>query len=500
MSMTTASTTYFEQVAEQWDTLRSGYFTEAVRESAIAKAYLRPEMTVADVGAGTGFMAAGLAPLVSQVYVLDGSAAMLDMARRNLAHAKRDNVEFHAADGQSLPLPDASVDAVFANMYLHHCPEPLAAIREMVRVLRPGGRLVITDVDTHNYEWMRQEMADEWLGLDRAQMRAWFREAGLVNVLVDGTGQSCSAESHTLGAAITDASSREAKISVFVATGSRRVLGTREEVQAHYGEHAVSSGCSCSGSTQASEDSCCSSQEQGPNALQIGYSAEELAQVPPEAANLSLGCGNPVAMASLKPGQVVLDIGSGGGIDAFYAARRVGPAGKVIGLDMTPQMIERARKSAAEAGLSQVEFRLGNAQAMPIEDSTVDVILSNCVINLAEDKGKVFEEAYRVLKDGGRLSISDVVTDKALPMSLRGDAAKWGSCVHGALPEREYLDLIVQAGLQDIRTAASDLGGEFEGVRVYSLSVSARKGQATDDVPEIIPLKITSAQRQSCCG
>ena len=504
MSMTTASTTYFEQVAEQWDTLRTGYFTEAVRESAIAKAYLRPEMVVADVGAGTGFMAAGLAPLVNKVYVLDGSAAMLDVARRNLAHAKRDNVEFHEADGQSLPLPDGSVDAVFANMYLHHCPDPLAAIQEMVRVLRPGGRLVITDTDAHNYEWMRQEMADVWLGFDRAQIRAWFREAGLVNVLVDCTGQSCCAESHTLRATITDAARREAKISVFVAAGSTRVLGTREEVQAHYGQRVASndaeSGCSCSGTSQAGEDSCCSSSEQVPNALQIGYSAEELAQIPAEAANLSLGCGNPGAMASLRPGQVVLDIGSGGGIDAFYAARRVGPAGKVIGLDMTPQMIERARKSAAEAGLGQVEFRLGNAQALPIEDGTVDVILSNCVINLAEDKGKVFEEAYRVMKDGGRLSISDVVTEQALPMSLRGDARRWGDCVHGALPEREYLDLIAQAGFTDIKATPSGIGGEIEGVRAYSLSVSARKGKATDDVSEVIPLKLTTTQRKSCCG
>jgi ubiquinone/menaquinone biosynthesis C-methylase UbiE len=493
--MTTASTTYFEQVAEQWDTLRTGYFTEAVRESAIAKAYLRPEMVVADVGAGTGFMTAGLAPLVSRVYVLDGSAAMLAVARRNLAQF--DNVEFHEADGQSLPLPDGSVDAVFANMYLHHCPDPLAAIREMVRVLRPGGRLVITDVDTHSYEWMRQEMADVWLGFDRAQIRAWFREAGLVNILVDCTGESCCAESKN--PAITDASGREAKISVFVATGSTRVLGTQEEVQAHYGEHAES-GCSCSGTPQDGADSCCSSQEQASNALQIGYSTEELAQIPAEAANLSLGCGNPVAIASLRSGQVVLDIGSGGGIDAFYAAKRVGPTGKVIGLDMTPQMIERASKSAAEAGLSQVEFRLGNAQAMPIEDGTVDVILSNCVINLAEDKGKVFEEAYRVLKGGGRLSISDIVTEQALPMSLRGDAAKWGSCVHGALPEREYLDLIAQAGFQEIKATPTEIGGEFEGVRVYSLSVSARKGKATDDVSEVIPLKLATTQRKSCCG
>jgi ubiquinone/menaquinone biosynthesis C-methylase UbiE len=125
---------------------------------------------------------------------------------------------------------------------------------------------------------------------------------------------------------------------------------------------------------------------------------------------------------------------------------------QVIGLDMTPTMIERARQAAAEAGLSQVEFRLGQAEAMPIDDGTVDVILSNCVINLCEDKGKVFEEAFRVMKDGGRLMISDMVSDGPLPMSVRGNAEQWGGCVNGALPEREYLDLVAQAGFQNIRT------------------------------------------------
>ena len=160
-------------------------------------------------------------------------------------------------------------------------------------------------------------------------------------------------------------------------------------------------------------------------------------------------------MASLKPGEVVLDIGSGAGIDAFYAAKRVGAAGKVIGLDMTPAMIERARRSAADAGLGQVEFRLGNAEAMPIEDGTVDVVLSNCVINLCEDKGKVFEEAYRVLRDGGRLSISDMVSDGPFPMSWRSDPARWAGCVNGALPEQEYLDLVRQAGFTDILPRAA---------------------------------------------
>lgn len=498
MSMTTASTMYFEQVAEQWDTLRTGYFTEAVRESAIAKAHLRPEMVVADVGAGTGFMAAGLAPLVSKVHVLDGSAAMLDAARRNLSGFG--NVSFQETNGHILPLPDESLDAVFANMYLHHCPDPLAAIREMVRVLRPGGRLVITDMDAHTYEWMREEMADEWLGFDRAQVRAWLREAGLVNLVVDCTGESCRAESQN--PAITDAAGHAAKIGVFVAAGSRRVMGVREEVQSHYGALATRDSCSCSGEPAAEQDSCCSSKD--PAGIEIGYTPEQLAEVPSEAANFSLGCGNPTAMASLRPGQVVLDIGSGGGIDAFYAARRVGSTGKVIGLDMTPAMIERARRSAAEAGLNQVEFRLGQAEAMPVEDGTVDVILSNCVINLCEDKGKVFEEAYRVLKDGGRLSISDVASDGPLPVSVRGDLAQWAGCVHGALPEREYLDLIAQAGFRDVVAARNiEIGGEVEGVRVYSLSVSAHKGKAmSDSLADVIPLTLSASAKRgpSCCG
>lgn len=209
-----------------------------------------------------------------------------------------------------------------------------------------------------------------------------------------------------------------------------------------------------------------------------GYSSEQLAEVPAEAAAFSLGCGNPTAMASLKPGEVVLDIGSGAGIDAFYAARRVGASGKVIGLDMTPSMIERARRSAQNAGLSQVDFRLGQAEAMPVDDNTVDVVLSNCVINLCEDKGKVFEEAYRVLKPGGRLSISDMVTEGALPMSVRSDPALWPGCAYGALPELEYLDLVKAAGFTDVAAQRSMRSGDVEGVGLYSLAVAAHKPSA----------------------
>ena len=166
---TNSSSEYFEKIASDWDEISAGYFGPAVRQAAIRRAFLRPEMAVADIGSGTGFLAAGLAPLVKRVYVVDGSPAMLEVARKNLSQFE--NIEYHEADGLTLPFPDESLDAVFANMYLHHTPDPLAAIREMVRVLRPGGRLVITDMDAHPYAWLKDEMADVWQGFERDQIR-----------------------------------------------------------------------------------------------------------------------------------------------------------------------------------------------------------------------------------------------------------------------------------------------------------------------------------------
>ncbi|MCS7261491.1 MAG: class I SAM-dependent methyltransferase, partial [Anaerolineae bacterium] len=170
----------------EWATLRTGHYSDAVREAAIARAYLRPEMVVADVGNHGGFMAAGLAPLVRQVHVIDSAPAMLEVARRNLARFA--NVVFHCADREQLPLADGSVDAVFAYMYLHHCYDPQGAIQELVRILRPGGRLMITDLNAHSYVWLQREMAEVWMGFTRDQLRPWLRAAGLVNVLVRHTG------------------------------------------------------------------------------------------------------------------------------------------------------------------------------------------------------------------------------------------------------------------------------------------------------------------------
>lgn len=473
MTTTNPSREYFENVADRWDDLRPSYFTEAVRDIVIHKAFLHPDMTVADIGAGTGYMAAGLVGKVNRVHLVDGSAAMLAEARINLADLP--NVEFHEADGLNLPFEDASLDVVFGNMYLHHCPDPRAAIMEMVRVLKPGGRLVLSDMDSHPHTWMQTEMADIWPGFDRQQVHAWFKQAGLVNVVVGDTHQNCQSCSE-------QAALNNAVVSIFYASGSRRVSGMRDLVQAEYGAIAEKNSC-CGGSNTGADGSACCSQpvitleslEKGEVHFAQDYSADEQAQVPPEAAAFSLGCGNPIAMANLRPGEVVVDIGSGGGLDSFLAARRVGPTGHVIGVDMTPAMLKRSRRSAKLNGYTNVEFRRGDAAALPVETGTVDVILSNCVINLTEDKGSVFSEASRVLKPGGRLEISDMVFDGPVNAATRASAVGWSDCITGALIEEEMLDLVAQAGFGSMKVHRSASHGDAGGAKIYSVILSAVK-------------------------
>ena len=465
MTTTNPSAAYFDKVAGQWDAMRSGYFTEGVRAAAIQKAYLHPDMTVADVGAGTGFMAEGIAPLVKHVHVLDGSPEMIEVAKKNLEKFK--NVEFRVADGLALPIKESSIDAVFANMYLHHCPDPFASIQEMVSTLRPGGRLVITDMDTHTHEWLKTEMADVWLGFDRADIRDWFEMAGLVNIVVECTGQSCQSDRKS-------GEGEHADISIFVAAGTKKV-SAHDSVQASYAAQALgTSGCGCG------DSSCCSPgvvslEDIGKVDWNANYTNAEMAEIPAEAAGISLGCGNPIAMAGLKPGETVLDIGSGGGIDVFLAARRVGPDGFVYGIDMTPAMLQRAREAAKKNGYTNVLFRHGYAEKIPLEDGTVDVVISNCVINLTEDKGKVFREAFRVLVEGGRLEVNDVVFGGPVMPEMRLSAAGWSECVSGALPEQEYVDLVRQAGFMDVTVRRSTSSGTAAGVPFYSVQVSAKK-------------------------
>ncbi len=182
----------------------------------------------------------------------------------------------------------------------------------------------------------------------------------------------------------------------------------------------------------------------------IGYTEGELKAVP-EGANLGLGCGNPVALASLKEGETVLDLGSGAGFDCFLAAERVGKKGKVIGVDMTPEMIEKARENARKGNYENVEFRLGEIENLPIADNSADIVISNCVINLAPDKGRVFKEAYRALKPGGRLMVSDIVLLKELPDFIRNSIEAYIGCLSGAIMRDEYVGAIKKAGFQEVR-------------------------------------------------
>jgi arsenite methyltransferase len=215
---------------------------------------------------------------------------------------------------------------------------------------------------------------------------------------------------------------------------------TREAVQRRYAELAVvaaEGGVSCCGPG----DACF-----GPS----GYGAEELGQIPALAANVSLGCGNPTAIAELHDGEVVLDLGSGGGIDVILSARRVAPAGKAFGLDMTDEMLDLARRNAAEAGTANVEFLKGHIEAIPLPDASVDVVISNCVINLSSDKARVLSEVARVLRPGGRLAVSDVVADPDMDEETRRDMAQWTGCIAGALTGDEYRSFLHGAGLEGI--------------------------------------------------
>lgn len=194
------------------------------------------------------------------------------------------------------------------------------------------------------------------------------------------------------------------------------------------------------------------------NAMRL-YPAQELANLPESVTGMALGCGNPIAIAGLKPGEVVLDLGSGGGLDCFLAARQVGLQGRVIGLDMTPEMIELARRNAEKIGATNVEFRYGEMENIPLPDESVDVIISNCVINLSPDKDAVFAEAYRVLRPGGRLAVSDIVTYGPLPEAIRSNPEAWAGCVAGALDETVYLDKMRQAGFTQVEVTARHFAG-----------------------------------------
>jgi SAM-dependent methyltransferase len=245
-----------------------------------------------------------------------------------------------------------------------------------------------------------------------------------------------------------------------------------EIVREHYAER-IKSNASCCGPSSGSS-SCCSSDSNL-------YPADLLATLPEGESAVSYGCGDPVTLALLQPGQTVLDLGSGAGLDCFFAAKMVGETGHVIGVDMTPEMIQRARSSARRLSFQNVEFRQGYLEELPVESDTVDVIISNCVINLSPDKAKVFTEAFRVLKPGGKLAVSDIVTDGPLPDAVKKSLSAWAGCVAGAVEADEYVGMMKSVGFTNI---------SIDPVYFDQQTI----GEAIGDMNDVIELKTISRE------
>jgi arsenite methyltransferase len=282
----------------------------------------------------------------------------------------------------------------------------------------------------------------------------------------------------------------------------------KQKVGKRYAELARQAAQRAPASCCAPQASCCGPAEPAvadPISGQI-YAPEDLKEVPLEAALASLGCGNPVALAELHPGEVVLDLGSGGGIDVLLSARRVGPTGKAYGLDMVDEMLELARENQRKAGIENVEFLKGEIEDIPLPDNSVDVIISNCVVNLSPDKDQVLREAYRVLKPGGRIAVSDIIFRGEMPEGLRRNLELWAGCVAGALKEEEYVGKLKAAGFQNIGVEVTrvwkeeDLQGTEVAEVVACLAAEAREQALLSFVSAFIRAQKLVASTSSCCG
>ena len=268
----------------------------------------------------------------------------------------------------------------------------------------------------------------------------------------------------------------------------------QRQVREHYGAIAEKGGSCC-----GSSSSCCGNDDAEQIGKAIGYNDNELSDIP-DGANLGLGCGNPTAIASIKPGETVLDLGSGAGFDCFLAAKKTGDSGKVIGVDMTHEMLSKARENSTKGGYRNVEFRLGEIEHLPVADNSVDLIISNCVINLSVDKAQVFKEANRVLSPGGRMMISDIVLLRELPEKIRKSVDAYAGCIAGALLKEEYLGLIAEAGFDQVevkgeKTFGTDLVVDNPDLKQAKIESGISDRQVDETADSIVSMMVSARKK-----
>ena len=301
-------------------------------------------------------------------------------------------------------------------------------------------------------------------------------------------GEPCCTPQQRQDAEATAANAASGGVGAGIGADEREI---KEVVQAYYAERAVTRTSCCDGTC-----GCGSEADFDRIGAAVGYSQEEL-EAAPEGANLGLGCGNPTALGRIREGETVLDLGSGAGMDAFLAARQVGTTGRVIGVDMTPEMVELARENAARVGTDNVEFRLGEIEDLPLADESVDVVISNCVINLSTDKSRVFREAFRVLRPGGRLMVSDLVLTRELPDYIRDSASAYAGCVAGAELMYHYLAQIESAGFTGIQASGEDDYLKILGDDAATWIPEDRREEARaflDGTPPVVSLKVVATK------
>jgi len=418
-------------------------------EKVLEFAEISNTKTVGIIGSSTGSMPLFIAPRARKVIGIDLSKESLRFAERRTKQLGVTNIEYKKGDAESLPLEDRSVDVVLSDCVINLVPDKQVAFNEIHRILKEGGILVIADPVRKK---PLKETSDELLTgciagtVAKEDYTRMLGKAGFGNIIISDITELARKiwpdheekfDKYGLDYVIVKASK--------LAKAVKSADEIREKVRERYGEIAKGkTGCGAScGPTKIKDYT-----------KKIGYEEEDLSSVP-EGANLGLGCGNPIALASLRKGEVVLDLGAGAGFDAFLAARAVGEKGKVVGVDMTPEMVKKAMENARKGGYQNVEFRLGGIETLPVADNSVDVVISNCVINLSADKDRVFREAYRVLKRGGRLMVSDIVLEKPLPDEIKGDIETYIGCIAGASLQKDYINSIKKAGFKEVKIVGS---------------------------------------------